>query len=81
MVQLEIKLNNKNLEQVKSFKYLGSILSSNGYCSVEIKSCIMLPKIALNSRRELLSKSLGIKLRKRMIKYGMCFCMDQSRGH
>ena len=53
-----IKLNNKNLEQVKSSKYLGSILSNNGYCSVEIKSRIMLAKTAFNSRRELLSKKM-----------------------
>ena len=49
-----IKLNSTNLEQVKSFKYLDSILSNNGYCSVEIKSHIMLAKIAFNSRRKLL---------------------------
>ena len=51
-----IKLNDKNLEQVKSFKYLGSIFSNNGCCSEEIKSRIMLAKIAFNSRRELLSR-------------------------
>ena len=43
-----IKLNGKNLEQVESFKYLGSILTSNSYCCTEIRSWIALAKDAFN---------------------------------
>ena len=63
-----IKLNGNNLEQVKSLKYLGSTLTSNGYCSTEIRSRIALAKVAFNSRRELLTKKFSIRLKKEMIK-------------
>ncbi|XP_047482497.1 uncharacterized protein LOC125034639 [Penaeus chinensis] len=67
-----IKLNGKNLEQVKSFQYLESILTSNGYCSTEIRLRIALAKVAFNSRRELLTKKFNLRLKKRMIKTLVC---------
>ena len=64
-----IKLNSKNLEQVRTFKYQGSMFSNNGYCSVEMtRSHIMLAKISFNSKHELPTKNLDIKLRKTIIK-------------
>ena len=59
-----IKLNGKDLEQVKSFQYFGSILTSRGYCSTEIRSRIALAKVAFNSRRKLLTKKFNTRLKK-----------------
>jgi hypothetical protein len=51
---VKIKIDQKQLENVKSLKYLGSILTNNGRCTCEIKSRIAMTKAAFNKRRTLL---------------------------
>jgi hypothetical protein len=41
----------KQLENVKSFKYLGSMLTTDGRCTCEIKSRIAMTKAAFNKKR------------------------------
>jgi len=43
-------IEQKQLENVECFKYLGSNLTSNGRCTCEIKSKIAMAKAALNKK-------------------------------
>ena len=44
---LQIKVNNRELKEVDHFKYLGSVLTRDGYCTREIKMRIAIAKEAL----------------------------------
>ncbi|KAG7494822.1 hypothetical protein JOB18_038345 [Solea senegalensis] len=52
----------------RQFSYLGSILTQDGYCDVEIKSRIARAKDTFSKRKELLTKSFSLPLKKRIIK-------------
>jgi hypothetical protein len=47
-------IGHKQLENVESFKYLGSILTNNGRSTCEIKCRIAMAKAAFNKKRSLL---------------------------
>jgi hypothetical protein len=54
---------------MKSFRYLGSIISQDGKCTMEIKSRIAQEKTAFVNKRNLLcSKNMNMSMRKRLIK-------------
>ena len=55
---INITINGLKIEQVKSFKYLGCILTEDGKCENEIKCRIAQAKEAFSKRKELLTKSL-----------------------
>ena len=65
---VNIKIDGKRIEQVSSFKYLGSVISEDGRCLLDVKTRIALAKVAFNKRKDLLSKGLSKKLKKRMVK-------------
>jgi len=46
-----IMIDQKQLENVECFKYLGSMLTNDGRCMCEIKSRIAMAKAAFNRRR------------------------------
>ena len=49
-----ITIDQKQLENVKCFKYLGSMLTDDGRCTCEIKSGIAMAKAAFNKKKNLL---------------------------
>jgi hypothetical protein len=49
-----IKIDQKQLENLKCFKYLGSILTDEGRCTCEIKSRIAMAKVAFNKKNNFL---------------------------
>ena len=51
---IKIMIDQKRLENVESFKYLGSILTNDGRCTCEIKCSIATSKAAFNKKRALL---------------------------
>jgi hypothetical protein len=51
---VKIKIDQKQLENVESFKYLGSILTNDGRCTCEIKCSIAMAKAAFNKKRTFL---------------------------
>ena len=57
----------QQLENVKSFKYLGSILTNDGRCTCEIKCRIAMAKAAFN-KRTLFTSTLDLELRKKLVK-------------
>ena len=60
-------INQKQLENVEHFKYLGSILTNDGRCIREIKSRIAMAKAAF-SKKTLFTSKLDLNLRKKLIK-------------
>src|SRR5437870_7412619 len=61
-------IDGQKVEQVKTFKYLGSVIAEDGRCIVDIKQRIGCAKDAFNKRKELLSKSMNKPLKKRIVK-------------
>ena len=58
----------KQLENVKCFKYLGSMLTEDGRCTCEIKSRIAVTKAAFNKKKNLLTSKLDLNWRKKLVK-------------
>ena len=54
--QLEIKLRGKTLEQVESFKYLGTQITKDGRSDTEIKSRLAMATSALAKLQPLLQR-------------------------
>jgi hypothetical protein len=65
---VKIMIDQKQLENVESFKYSGCILTNDGRCMCEIKSRIAMAKAAVNKKRALFNSTLYLKLRKKLVK-------------
>src|SRR4051812_7480277 len=65
---VDITVDGQRIEQVKSFKYLGSVITEDGRSHSDVSIRIAMAKEAFNKRKELLKKGLSRKLKKRMIK-------------
>ena len=65
---VDIQLDGKKVEQVKKFRYLGSMISEDGRCIDDVKSRIGMAKDAFYKTKELLTKSLSKSIKKRMVK-------------
>jgi hypothetical protein len=61
-------IDQKQLENVKSFKYLSSILTNDGRCTCEIKCRVAMAKGASNKKRALFTSTLNLELRKKLVK-------------
>ena len=61
-------IDQKQLENVEPFKYLGSILTNDGRCTCEIKCRIAMAKAAFNKKRALFNSTLDLKVRKKLVK-------------
>jgi hypothetical protein len=59
-------IDQKQLENVESFKYLGSILTNDGRCTCEIKCRLAMAKAAFNKKRALFTSTLDLELRKKL---------------
>jgi hypothetical protein len=55
-----IVIDQKQLENVDCFKYLGSILTNDGRCTCEIQSRIAMAKAAFNKKKTLYQQ-IGLK--------------------
>src|SRR6476469_9796522 len=58
----------QSVEQVSKFRYLGSLISGDGRCLDDVKTRIGIAKDAFNKRKELLTRSIRVDLRKRLVK-------------
>ncbi|MDR5124748.1 reverse transcriptase domain-containing protein, partial [Salmonella enterica subsp. enterica serovar Typhimurium] len=61
---------NQELENVVQFKYLGSLVTNDAYCTNEIRSRIAMAKAAFNKKITLLTSKLSLELRKKLV---MCY--------
>jgi hypothetical protein len=65
---VKIMVDQKQLENVVSFKYLGRILTNDGRFTCEIKCRIAMTKAAFNKKRNLFTSTLDLELRKKQVK-------------
>jgi len=63
-----IMIDQKQLENVECFKYLGSMLTNDGRCTCEIKSRTAMTKVAFNKKKNLFNSKLNLNLRKKLLK-------------
>ena len=63
-----IMIDQKQLDNVECFKYLGSILTNDGRCTCEIKSRAVMAKAAFNKKKTLFTSKLDLNLRKKLVK-------------
>jgi len=61
-------IDQKQLENVECFKYLGSMLTNDGRSTREIKSRIAMAKAAFNKKKALFTSKLDLNLRKKLVK-------------
>ena len=67
---IRITLNGQEIEQVNQFRYLGSIISEDGKCDVEVRRRIANAKVAFLNYRDLFRRDLNLRLKKRFLR---CF--------
>ena len=65
---ITITIDQEQLENLKCFKYLGSMLTEDGRCTCEIKSRIAMAKAAFNKKKNLFTSKLDLNLRKRLVR-------------
>jgi hypothetical protein len=65
---LKLMVDQKRLEDVELFRYLGSMLTNYGSCTCEIKSKIAMAKVAFNNKRALFTSKMDLELRKKLVK-------------
>jgi hypothetical protein len=65
---VKIRIDQNQLENVESFKYLGSILTNDGRCTCEVKCKYTMAKTAFNKKRTLFTSTLDFELRKKLVK-------------
>jgi len=58
----------KQLQNVECFKYLGSILTNDGRCTREIKYRVVMAKAAFNKKKTHFTSKLDLNLRKKLVK-------------
>ena len=64
-----IKINDTTLKQVQHFKYLGTIISSDGKCQTEVKNRISQAKTTFHKMKHILTNAnLSVETRKRVMK-------------
>jgi hypothetical protein len=66
--KVTIMINEYEIEQIQSFKYLGSTMTEDGRCEKEIRIRIAQAKKAFNKRKELLTKKFKKSVKKKIVK-------------
>ena len=62
---MKIVLEGKTIEVVEEFKYLGSVITDDGYCGTEIRRRITKAKTSFTENEVLLTSNTNLQLRKR----------------
>jgi len=65
---VKIMIDQKQLENLQSFKYLGIMLTNDGRCTCKIKCTIAMEKSAFNKKMPHFTSTLDLKLRKKLVK-------------
>jgi hypothetical protein len=66
--QMKIMTDQKQLENVEYFNYLGSMITNDARCTRELKSRIAMAKAAFNKKKTLFTSKLDLYLRKKQVK-------------
>ena len=65
---MKILIEGQIIEQVSRFKYLGSVITEDGYCRNDINSRIAQGKCAFMEKRGIFTGNMNLELKKKMIK-------------
>jgi hypothetical protein len=65
---MKIMIDQKQLENVEYFNYLGSMITNDARCTHQIKSRIAMAKAAFNKKKNLFTSKLDLDLRKKLVK-------------
>ena len=65
--QLHIKIDDTELEQVHQIKYLGSLVTEDGWSEKEVRTGIAMAKDAFNKDKKIPTGNKNIQLKKRLI--------------
>jgi hypothetical protein len=65
---VQIVTDQKQLENVEYFNYLGSMITNHARCTREIKSRIAMAKAAFNKKKNLFTSKLDLNLGKKLVK-------------
>jgi hypothetical protein len=65
---VKLMIDQKQLENLECFKYLGSMLTIDGKCTCEIKSRIAMEKAAYKKKRALFISKMDLELWKKLAK-------------
>jgi len=65
---IDIRIDGQKIQQVKRFKYLGSMITEDGRSIEDVKARIGMAKVAFSNRKELLSRRMSKTVKKQMIK-------------
>jgi hypothetical protein len=65
---LQSKIDNKSVENVEEFNYLGSMITNYARCTREIKATTAMAKAAFN-KKTLFTSKLDLELRKKLVKF------------
>jgi len=63
----KIMVDGTNLEQVSQYKYLGSWISDDGRCELDVKTRIAMAKNAIWKHKELLRGNINLQVKKRIL--------------
>ena len=78
---VKLLIDGQQVEQVDKFKYLGAWITDDGRCEVEIKTRIRTAKYTFVERKELLTKNIRKRTKKRIVKALVwSLCTDQIPG-
>ena len=66
--KLKIYVDGQQVEQVSQFRYLGSLMSEDGYCMKEIRSRIEMAKKVFIEKKKLFTCKMTLELKKRIMK-------------
>ena len=66
-IQCSITANGTNLEQVSKYKYLGSWITEDGKCELDIKTRIAMAKDVFWKHKELLRGNVNLQVKKRLL--------------
>jgi hypothetical protein len=65
---MKIMIDQKQLENVEYFNYLGSMITNDARCTREIKSRIAMAKAVFNKKKNIFTSKLDLNLWKKLVK-------------
>ena len=65
---INISIDGQRVEQVSKFKYLGAWITEDGRSETEIKTRLGMAKDAFSKRKELLTRSMSKRVKKKIVK-------------
>jgi len=65
---MNIYIDGQQIEQVREFRYLGSLISDDRYCEKEVASRTGMAKEVFQDKRKLFTGKINLELKKRIVK-------------